>query len=101
MIWKMSGHSVLMPVYYVCDSTVNVLLLLAMQVTSWNHNCTEVSQLLHKLSKNIDAMGSCGNASKSNEMTSIKTTFSDLFEKLLGNLLVEMEDIFLQIKVFM
>ena len=46
-------------------------------------------------------MGSCGNASKSNEMTSIKTTFSDLFEKLLGNLLVEMEDIFLQIKVFM
>ena len=71
--------------------------MLRLQVTSWNHNCSE----MHKLSKNSGTLESFGKASRSVHMASIKLMFPDLFEKLTGNVMVEIEDICLQIKVFM
>jgi hypothetical protein len=40
-------------------------------------------------------------ASRSSHMVSVKNIFPDLFEKIQGNLIVEIEDICLQLKVFM
>lgn len=71
------------------------------QIASWKHNCSEVSDLLFQLGKNCDCMESVMRVSKSDSLATVTNIFPDLFEKLVGNLLVEMEDICLQIKVFM
>mmetsp|Transcript_25233 Transcript_25233/g.42566 ORF Transcript_25233/g.42566 Transcript_25233/m.42566 type:complete len:199 (-) Transcript_25233:309-905(-) len=70
-------------------------------VVSWTHNCSETSQLLEKLNKNCESMASVMKTSQSSDFSSLKALFPDLFEKLVGNLVVEIEDLCLQLRVFM
>jgi hypothetical protein len=82
-------------------SSILTLPFVCVKVTSWNHNCSEVSQLLHQLNKNCDSMESITKCSRSPHMSSLFAMFPDLNEKLIGNIIVENEDICIQLKVFM